>query len=1320
MAREVIVKPYYWKYVDEEDGIKIHISGRSETNQSVYTIVEDFKPFAYLKLPLTIKWDRNKFKLIFEFFKKIMNPNGPIDYVFCVKKFPIYLEEGYFLCMTFGTHRACRMFYDKCNNRNGITIDGVGYFKPGELSVHEHNIDPIIKYTAVRELPLANWIKIKETIHEDDASLSPEDRKYGSSDIDLYAKWDDISEYRTNKFTVVNNKFFSFDIECYSKNHDSKLPDPTIPENKIFQIACTIGNMGEKEMKMYLLTLGDPLPIKGVILKKCKNERQLLLEFANFINETDPDILMGFNIIKFDWQYILTRAEILHIFDKMLQITRIIGKKASEIKSDWNSSAYGDQQFRYVDPFGRTNVDVLIDIERNYKLPSYNLKSVGEFFQLEEQKEDVTVRQLFMTVDLTDKLTPIVANLPAGVVDKDERIKIKKQIQSILQLRRCTGSIKAWRDDLMKAKTGSQFRRLVRMGYSITGKYCSRDTVVPVLLCNKLNLWIAMEEISNCMYIPMSYIHTRGQQIKVMAQLYRKTLKMGIVIPYNKEKVDEKYQGATVIDVHPGDYDNVVTLDFESLYPSIIIAKNICYTTLIKEGDPIPDSECNIVPVHEHVGCPHDPQKRKVKKEKMLCLDAIYRYKKVKFNPDGTKENEGILPMIERELLTGRKAIKKEMAKQESILKMATGIATEDELQYYKKMGWKIYQKGELDEKQLIVLKTLISVLNAQQLARKVSANSVYGGLGSIYAYIWLFQGARSVTAEGRSLIKNAIDYAIKVHPGDDTGKGKAMLVYGDTDSCMITFAKSNTEESFELGDGIAKKVSHYLKTTLSGLAEDYEIEEPVTKKKYRADKFPRDKLSLLPDEDRVKIYQYDYNPINLQFENLYKRYIIFTKKRYVAHAVNRRGELTGVIKKGIVLVRRDNCQYLKDTFRKIIDAALAKKEEDEVMSMLYSKVNDLFTRQIPDANLIIYVGVKTLINYAKRNSSGVFVDENGQEFEPTGSIDPRLQYPNIPQVLLARKMVARGDDVPPNTRLEFVYLENENANHQGEKAEDYTYYRENKANLNLKPDYLHYIEKQLSKPVTEFLEVKYPRPIVPFEKFEDAVLRLIDNSDILIQDAVRKIKTYSRVINGRVYNYKGMAAVVQYILDAAEKWKRDRNSKPNEVINNIKYANLIEACRKWKAFTILNAHHAKFGVPKRRQLKPTQTGEKIKVVVKNKNIEAVLIKPIEIKEERKKQKVIYPIGTRITLLDLSEQELDTSIKKKRYVYKIRFADDRIVDGVEREKFTTFYYKDSNVMKTIFLARKAYKLTVDLLKILFDPFARVEKTAPDLSIFETD
>jgi len=48
---------------------------------------------------------------------------------------------------------------------------------------------------------------------------------------------------------------------------------------------------------------------------------------------------------------------------------------------------------------------------------------------------------------------------------------------------------------------------------------------------------------------------------------------------------DEQYEGATVIEPKKGFYDvPIATLDFSSLYPSIMMAHNLCYTTLLDKA----------------------------------------------------------------------------------------------------------------------------------------------------------------------------------------------------------------------------------------------------------------------------------------------------------------------------------------------------------------------------------------------------------------------------------------------------------------------------------------------------------------------------------------------------------------------------------------------------------------------------------------------------------------------------------------------------------------------------------------------------------------
>ncbi len=94
--------------------------------------------------------------------------------------------------------------------------------------------------------------------------------------------------------------------------------------------------------------------------------------------------------------------------------------------------------------------------------------------------------------------------------------------------------------------------------------------------------------------VPVNFLITRGQQIKVLSQLYRHSKTRDLIIPYMKydrernsaAQSDVGYEGATVIEPKRGFYKSpIVTLDFASLYPSIMIAHNLCSTTLINEQD---------------------------------------------------------------------------------------------------------------------------------------------------------------------------------------------------------------------------------------------------------------------------------------------------------------------------------------------------------------------------------------------------------------------------------------------------------------------------------------------------------------------------------------------------------------------------------------------------------------------------------------------------------------------------------------------------------------------------------------------------------------
>ena len=75
---------------------------------------------------------------------------------------------------------------------------------------------------------------------------------------------------------------------------------------------------------------------------------------------------------------------------------------------------------------------------------------------------------------------------------------------------------------------------------------------------------------------------------QVISQLLRKTMECDLLIPtYQSQPGDDNFEGATVIEPKRGYYDvPIATLDFSSLYPSIMMAHNLCYTTLLQVSLP--------------------------------------------------------------------------------------------------------------------------------------------------------------------------------------------------------------------------------------------------------------------------------------------------------------------------------------------------------------------------------------------------------------------------------------------------------------------------------------------------------------------------------------------------------------------------------------------------------------------------------------------------------------------------------------------------------------------------------------------------------------
>ncbi|CAK9442182.1 uncharacterized protein LODBEIA_P59250 [Lodderomyces beijingensis] len=478
-------------------------------------------------------------------------------------------------------------------------------------------------------------------------------------------------------------RVLSFDIECAGR----KGVFPEAEQDPVIQIANVVSKLGDtKPFVRNVFTVNTCSPIIGSHIFEHEKEEQMLLHWRDFVNEVDPDVIIGYNTANFDFPYLLDRAKALGVA-KFPFFGRLKHVKQEVKDAVFSSKAYGTRENKVVNIDGRMQLDLLQFIQREYKLRSYTLNSVSAYF-LGEQKEDVQ--------------HSIITDLQNGTNETRRRLAV----------------------------------------------YCLKDAYLPLRLMDKLMCLVNYTEMARVTGVPFSYLLSRGQQIKVISQLFRKCLEEDIVIPNMKsEGSNEEYEGATVIEPERGYYDvPIATLDFSSLYPSIMMAHNLCYTTLLNKNS----IKAFGLSEEEYTRTPNGDYFVNANKKK------------------------GILPTILNELLSARKKAK---------------IDLKNETDPFKK-----------------------DVLNGRQLALKISANSVYGFTGATIGKLPCLAISSSVTAFGREMIektKNEVQehYSKKNgHPYD------AQVIYGDTDSVMVKFGYQDLETCMKLGEEAAEYVSQKFK----------------------------------------------------------------------------------------------------------------------------------------------------------------------------------------------------------------------------------------------------------------------------------------------------------------------------------------------------------------------------------------------------------------------------------------------------------------------------------------------------------------------------
>jgi len=925
-----------WRGYDNNEHYTITFCGVSNNGNSIGVTVRDFKPFFYLKMPDSVSrsWNKAVYKTdyktkqssawskidLFQEFCQYYIDNleadeglGECHVVVGDRKILYPFTDGKkfrFLKITLDTEEAKKRLYYKLKRQ--LTIPGVcnkDFFKP-----YEANLDPMLRFGHIREIPMAGWITIPKSCY----TIT---QFYTRCQINLLIN-DSKQIIPMDKMDVSRLVIASFDIECDScatrennahlyPEHKSKcrpvFPDFNNPKDQVKIICTTFKAANSDDIFKHAIVSGqtDEVP-EADLLIRCDNEKELFSAWLDMIKKYDPDILIGYNIFGFDDRYMWYRMIKYKMRPAIDSISRLKNVNCSIMEKELVSSAYGTNFFEIFDIPGVYKIDLYVWMKKEEKLESYKLDNVAHHF-LGLNKVDLPPLDLFYHMNGTPK-----------------------------QMQEC-----------------------------IT--YCVQDTVLPIKLLEYRKILINLIQMATITRVPIDWLIIRGQQIKVFSQLCYECRKEGVLVPTNdsKKKEQEKFAGATVLKPKKGYYqDGVSGLDFASLYPSIMIADKLCYSTYI----------------------PQDDLHRYKSRTDLKIMNIAWSEQYDEDDPDKNLQSysfnfvqnkDSILPRILTKLWTSRKVAKKEM-------KAAK-------------------QAGDTN---------LADVLNGKQLAIKVTMNSVYGFTGATNGFMPMKIIASCVTARGRQLIDQTKSFCESHYDCE--------VIYGDTDSCYVKF------------NGLDRNDPNYMKDLFD--------------------------LSIKAADAVTAEFK---KPIELEFEKVMMPLLLFNKKRYACKMWTNPDKPDYVDCKGIQIVRRDNCEYVREVSKKILDKIMYDNDIDAALQEASDSIVALLYDRVDSKKLLLSKTLRTGYKCSRC-----------KEYDKTCKCEEGPKV-NLPHFQLVKKMKIRNAiDIPQSgDRVPFFYISGGGLS--SSRIEHPLYLNKiNPEGQLCTPDVLYYLDRQLRQPIITLLEL--------------------------------------------------------------------------------------------------------------------------------------------------------------------------------------------------------------------------------------------------------
>ncbi|KAL3471303.1 hypothetical protein BJX99DRAFT_30807 [Aspergillus californicus] len=520
-------------------------------------------------------------------------------------------------------------------------------------------------------------------------------------------------KYSQSKSTSVEHQaqyMSTMSLEVHANTRGVLSPNPEKDEISCFFwcVSCEEEDLDENgvlsETHVGVVFQGEGERLESKISKALRvewehepTELDLINRLVEIVRLYDPDIITGYEVHNGSWGYVIERARRKYDFDLCDELSRV--KSQAHGRYGKEADKWGFNQTSAIRLTGRHIINIWRAMRSEMTLLQYTMENVV-FHLLHRRIPHYSFR------DLTE-----------------------------------------W----YKSDKPRDFMKVVNY-------FVSRVQMnIEILDVNELIQ--RTSEQARLLGIDFHSVFSRGSQFKVESLMFRiaKPENFLLVSPSKKQVGQQNALECLPLVMEPqSDFytSPLLVLDFQSLYPSVMIAYNYCYSTFLGRA-------------HSWRG-----------RNKMGFMDYNRQPRLLEL----FKDQINIAP---NGMIYAKPEVRKSL--------LARMLAEILETRVMVKTGMKV-DKGD---------RVLQRLLNNRQLALKLIANVTYGYTSASFSgRMPCSEIADSIVQSGRETLEKAIAF---IHSVERWG---AEVVYGDTDSLFVHLKGRTRDEAFDIGEEIARAVT--------------------------------------------------------------------------------------------------------------------------------------------------------------------------------------------------------------------------------------------------------------------------------------------------------------------------------------------------------------------------------------------------------------------------------------------------------------------------------------------------------------------------------